>query len=171
MPVPYRMWGCWRWMLSWEKCIERTGQLHHVLYISRPGSCESTPDMVATKRRTGNALGLTGQKARSSSAVRGKPKAVSDTVDKDAKLASKKVNAEAEERDYPKELLKLAEGRPELDVNSPRYDRLWEQTKKEMGRAAGTYAILTQCMAKASIESTVYCAYLTSMEITALALG
>lgn len=139
--------------------------------ISRPASCEFAPDMVATKSRTGNALGLTSQKARSSSAARGKPKGVSDSVNKDVKVASKKVNAESEERTYPKELLKLAEGRPELDVNSPKYNRLWEETRKQMGRAAGKYIVLTKCMAKASIGSTVFCGYLISMQTMVLVPG
>lgn len=94
--------------------------------------------MAAPKRKTGNALGLTGGKARSSYALRGKPTKPSIQVDHDDKVAHKALVPPAEERTYPKALLKLAEGCPDLDVNSPKYDKLWEETKNIIGSKAST---------------------------------
>ena len=96
--------------------------------------------MAITKGKSGNALGLTGGKSRSSSLTRGKPAKASQQIGKESKsLTLKDGDSHAEEgQEIPKWLLKLADGRPELDIDAKKYDKLWEMTQEKMGRKAGS---------------------------------
>lgn len=117
--------------------------------------------MPATKGRSGNALGLTGKKARSSTAVHGKGKPALK-VEHDAKpaLAAKRAEPTEPTRSYPKALLAEAEGRPHLDIESPKYDALWADAQERMGHKPSTLSLLTQFMPKVSTVSSIFCAFL-----------
>ncbi|WFD43059.1 hypothetical protein MPSI1_001711 [Malassezia psittaci] len=95
--------------------------------------------MAIAKGKSGNALGLTSGKTRSSTLARGKPKHVPKQVEKDSESGPLKesVSPSTEDRVIPKWLTKLAEGKPELHVYAEKYDSLWEATEKKIGRAAG----------------------------------
>lgn len=108
--------------------------------------------MAMAKGKSGNALGLTSGKTRSSTLARGKGKPSPKQVEKDLKsgLIKESDSPSAEDRVIPKWLTKLAEGKPELDIYAEKYDSLWEATEKKIGRAAGRFIffLLMQCMVK-----------------------
>jgi len=86
---------------------------------------------MAPAAKTGNRLGLTSGKARGAAARAG---GKAGTVKSEPAAAPKAPEpvGEPPERTYPKELLREAEGRPHLNVNDRRYDRLWKETQKQM---------------------------------------
>lgn len=120
---------------------------------------------MAPAAKTGNRLGLTSGKSRGAAARAGGKASASKFEPASAPKAPEPVS-EPPERTYPKELLREAEGRPHLNVNDRRYDRLWKETQKQMEyppstsppRSAHTDA---QSTARAYPGSTIFCGCLT----------
>lgn len=93
--------------------------------------------MTATGRPQAHALGLTSTKARSSAARSTGKRALK--IEQAAK-AVKAAEATAEApRTYTAAQLTEAADRPALDVQSPRYDKLWAAARKQMAMEPSTW--------------------------------
>lgn len=89
----------------------------------------------------GNALGLTSTKSRAASVRASGKRAAKLSAAAQAVEAVHAAEhaAESAQPKYTREQLKKAEGLPSIHIDDPRFDGIWQRTRKTMGMQPSTY--------------------------------
>jgi len=113
--------------------------------------------MTTARSKAGGPLGLTSSKAglKKAGGKRGQK------IDQAVRAIAATHEPSAPPRTYTDAELKLADGRPALDVDDAKYDALWADACRTMGGEPSTYSELTQFTRRARAALSISCGCLT----------